>query len=368
MTPEDAIGLGTLRRDLPNEVEITTKGRLETLNGSATSHLIARTNEYIVYRHGQPALVLIDVDTKGMPAAVKDRIDTRGGFWPALVSVLPELETAGRVARKSTSAGLSRADTGERLVGSNGEHVFIPVTDGTDAERFLKTMHDRCWLHGFGWLMVGAGGQLLDRSLVDRMVAAPERLVYALGHMIAGPLPDIIYRSEKRQRRRPGQWVRIRRSGGYRRKLPVDWEREFIADRAQLLDVHGEYATAGGRDWLTRGNFTKGTWAEKVADHIGWRDGGPEVRAALQAKHEAAIAHGKMLADRIRGRAPPDDKRYQADDVGGSETLIALADRLRALMVQNDPDALRAGLADIADALDSMARDPAAAHASHGQS
>jgi hypothetical protein len=176
---------------------------------------------------------------------------------------------------------------------------------------------------------------------------------YTIG-LIAGPLPDIIYRSEKRQRRRPGQWVRIRRSGGYRRKLPVDWEREFVADRAQLLDVHGEYATGGGRDWLTRDSFTKGTWAEKVADHIEWRDGGPEVRAALQAKHEAAIAHGKMLADRVMGRAPPDDKRYQADDVGGNETLIALADRLRALSMQNDPDAVRAGRAQIADALNTL--------------
>ena len=51
---------------------------------------------------------------------------------------------------------------------------------------------------------------------------------------------------------------------------------------------------------------------------------------------------------------PPDDKRYQAHDIAGSETLIALADRLRGLMVQNDPDAVRAGLAQIADALDTF--------------
>ena len=73
--------------------------------------------------------------------------------------------------------------------------------------------------------------------------------------------------------------------------------------------------------------------------------------------------------DRGRGGGPPDDKRYQAHDIAGSETLIitALADRLRALMTQNDPDTLHAGLTDIADALDAMARDPAAAHAPHGQ-
>jgi hypothetical protein len=188
MTPADAIGLGTLRRDLPDTVEITTKVRLDALNGAAVPHLIARTGEFIVYRHGQPAVVLIDVDTKGMPAAVKARVDAKGGFWSVIVSVLPELETAGRVTRPSTSSGLSRCDTGERLAGSNGEHIFPLVTDGADAERFLRTLHDRCWLAGFGWLMVGAGGQLLERSIVDRMVAAPERLVFEGAPVLDPPL------------------------------------------------------------------------------------------------------------------------------------------------------------------------------------
>lgn len=55
-------------------------------------------------------------------------------------------------------------------------HVFILVQDGRDCERFLKTLHLRCWLAGFGWMMVGAGGQLLERSIVDRVVGSPERL------------------------------------------------------------------------------------------------------------------------------------------------------------------------------------------------
>ena len=85
----DAIGLGALRCDLPDKVAITTKAKLEAFNGSNT--LIARTGEFIQYRPGSPALALIDIDTKGMPAAVKDRFKAHGGFWPALVSVLPEL-------------------------------------------------------------------------------------------------------------------------------------------------------------------------------------------------------------------------------------------------------------------------------------
>ena len=56
--------------------------------------------------------------------------------------------------------------------------LFLGVQDGADVERFLKTLHARCWLAGLGWLMVGAGGQLLERSIVDRVVGTPERLVF----------------------------------------------------------------------------------------------------------------------------------------------------------------------------------------------
>jgi hypothetical protein len=101
---------------------------------------------------------------------------------------VPALATAGRITRRSTSAGLSRADTGEALPGSNNMHVYLEVQDGADVERFLRTLHDRCWLAGFGWHIVGAGGQLLERSIVDRMVYAAERLVFEGPPVLIAPL------------------------------------------------------------------------------------------------------------------------------------------------------------------------------------
>jgi len=44
--------------------------------------------------------------------------------------------------------------------------------------------------------MVGAGGQLLDRSIVDRMVGAPERLVFE-----GGPLLDPPVRQDQKSRK-----------------------------------------------------------------------------------------------------------------------------------------------------------------------
>ena len=177
-----AIGLGALRSDLPDEVAIVTKA--EAGNGSG----VARTGGNFAYRSGHPALVLFDYDTKGMPTVVAERIKKLGGFWPALVSVLPDLGSVGHVIRSSTSAGLLRTDTGEALPGSSGRHGYVTIKDGADVERFLRTLHDRCWLAGLGWMMVGVGGQLLERSIVDRMVGAAERLVFEGPPVVEPPL------------------------------------------------------------------------------------------------------------------------------------------------------------------------------------
>ena len=136
----------------------------------------------------KPGFALFDYDTKGMPADVEARLKERGKYWTALCEVLPGLRGASYMRRRSTSAGLLRTDTGEKLPGSKGLHIYVAVKDSADIERFLKTLHERCWLAGFGWFMVGAGGQLLDRSIVDRMVGAPERLVFEGAPVLVPPL------------------------------------------------------------------------------------------------------------------------------------------------------------------------------------
>jgi hypothetical protein len=188
-----AIALGSLRSDLPDDVQITTAMNLAKLNGSAPPDLIARTAGHIAYAPGAQAFALLDYDTKGMPSAVRGRLDTLGGFWPALLSVAPDFASGARVVRRSTSSGIARSDTGEMLPGSDGVHVFILIKDGSDTERFLKTLHDRCWLAGLGWMMVGAGGQFLERSIVDRMVYAAERLVFE--GLAFRPAPGSVWRS-----------------------------------------------------------------------------------------------------------------------------------------------------------------------------
>jgi hypothetical protein len=170
LRPNEAIALGRLRSDLADDVTITTKDKLNAVNGH---DIIARTGNDIVYRADAPVFVLLDYDMKGMPCEVADKITEHGGFWNVLCSVVPEFANAARVVRKSTSAGLKRTDTGQEFAGSGGLHAYVEIENGADAVRFLTALHERCWLHGLGWVMVGVGGQLLERSVVDRMVGAP---------------------------------------------------------------------------------------------------------------------------------------------------------------------------------------------------
>jgi hypothetical protein len=177
-----ALALGALPLG-SDQYEVVTKRRMNSAAG-----MIARSNEFFAYREGAPAWALLDFDKKGMPEPMVHRLDAMGGVWAALTSIIPEFADVACVERQSTSTGLYRTDTGEQFPGSGGRHFYVTVKDGADIERFLKTLHERCWLKGFGWMMVGAGGQLLERSIIDRVVGGPERLSFEGAPIVEPPL------------------------------------------------------------------------------------------------------------------------------------------------------------------------------------
>jgi hypothetical protein len=178
-----AWALGSLRDDIGDEIRLLHRDDPR----AGTPGFLARTAENFIYPPGRPALVLHDYDTKGMPEALKARIDALGGFIGAVAVACPEFAHAGYIRRRSTSAGVINGETGVEYP-SFGEHVFLLAADGSDASRYLYALHDRAWLAGFGWLIVGKAGQLLDRSIVDRMVCAPERLVFEAAPDLQEPL------------------------------------------------------------------------------------------------------------------------------------------------------------------------------------
>jgi hypothetical protein len=185
VTPRNtAYALGVMRPGLPDSVPLVTKRDPRIAQpGFAT-----RTAETILYREGRPAPVLLDYDTKGMPPDIRARVQECGGFRGALEMVCAGFAAAGCIRRRSTSAGIFNAATGKQYGLSDGEHLYLLAQDGADAKRFLYTLHDRCWLAGLAWYIVGKSGSLLERSVIDRTVCAAERLVFEASPDLDPPL------------------------------------------------------------------------------------------------------------------------------------------------------------------------------------
>jgi hypothetical protein len=185
MPSNKAIALGRLRPDLGYTVHVVLK---KDLTGATSPNIIARTADYLSYAPNEPALMLLDHDAKAMPVEIAAKVEEAGGFWRALVAVIPVLGNAGRVRRRSTSAGLYNGSTRKWLANSASQHAYIAVQDGTDIDRALKTLHDRLWLAGYGYFVVGGAGQVLDRSIIDASVYGAERLVFEGAPILAPPV------------------------------------------------------------------------------------------------------------------------------------------------------------------------------------
>jgi hypothetical protein len=189
--PDQAIALGALKPGLASPATIVTKQNLDPNSGAIT-----RSRDSIDYQPGTRAWMLIDFDAKGMPPEVAACIEAMDGVWRALTTVAPVLQDAARVSRASTSSGLFREDTGEHIADAGGLHVYVQVKDGGDVSRFLHALHDRCWLHGLGWHVIGRSGSLLERSLVDCTVGYGERLCFEGQPIIEPPLKQDISKRE----------------------------------------------------------------------------------------------------------------------------------------------------------------------------
>ncbi len=155
----------------------------------------SRSQKNIAYRREKPALVLLDFDDGGMPSAVKTRLEELGGFLGAVkylchditTSRHHDITTSGYVHRPSTSANIINGET-EQFYPSAGQHLFALIKDGSDAQRFLKALASRAWQEDLGWFVISEDGKLLERSIIDVAVAAPERLVFEANADVDPPL------------------------------------------------------------------------------------------------------------------------------------------------------------------------------------
>jgi hypothetical protein len=149
---------------------------------------ISRSLEYFEFTKG-PGIGLLDIDIKGIPDHIKQRIDAAGGIWQVLENAVANLTHSQYVFRNSTSSGIFRTNCQPHLqmTSVGGYHFYPFIQNIADFPRFLSALHDRLWLAGYGWYEVGKRS-LLSRTLIDAPVGSPERLVFEANPKLEGAL------------------------------------------------------------------------------------------------------------------------------------------------------------------------------------
>lgn len=163
MTSDMALLFG-VAPELPEQFELSSRGH-------------RRNQETFKFQPG-PGWLLLDYDTDQMPVDVRQRIAELGGPLAAMEHIWPELKTACRVVKPSSSSGVYRSGDAPP-VKSEGFHLYALICDQRLSEQILDALEARAWAEGLGWIKISSSGSLLVRSIFDTSVGAPERLVFA---------------------------------------------------------------------------------------------------------------------------------------------------------------------------------------------
>jgi hypothetical protein len=173
LNAKDALCLGTPscgKRDM----SVVTRGSNHRL-ASSSKICITRTKDDFGFPDGEGWL-LLDHDTRDLPASVQSKLADLGGIFAALNKIWHELAGADFLVRPSSSAGVYIA--GETPANATGFHMFVRIKSAKDIPSALKALHARCWQNGLGYHLISKSGQMLDRSIIDISVGSPERLIF----------------------------------------------------------------------------------------------------------------------------------------------------------------------------------------------
>jgi hypothetical protein len=134
----------------------------------------------IDYAEGQPALLLLDLDSKDWQPALRQKVGDAGDWWAVLAWIDPQWQTVGFLARPSVSSSVREG---------GGLHLYAVVQDGGDAGRYVQTLFDRLLLAGYGYAVVDKGGEPHVRTLIDRNASGnPHFLSFEADPVLEPPL------------------------------------------------------------------------------------------------------------------------------------------------------------------------------------
>lgn len=148
---------------------------------------VVRSQKYFHFNPDRAQWVLLDHDTKDMPAKVAAQITAAGGWQQAAVNLWPDLVQAETVDTASSSSHIIKPD-GTPLQDAAYHKYVLYHCPGMTQKDLLDDLMKRGWLHGFSYWIIGAAGQLLERGLFDVAVGSPERLSFEAPPTLTGRL------------------------------------------------------------------------------------------------------------------------------------------------------------------------------------
>lgn len=173
LTSNQAISLGISQKA---NTKICSKKQKESL---ATGEYITRSLENYFFGQDIPGMLLLDCD--GNEMTPQEVLETLEGL-------IPELSCAAKIITPSASANIYRKSTGEKVSDNNNAHIYLPVDDAAEIPRLGKTIFERLILAGYGRVEFSRDGKILIRTLIDKAVFSPERLVFEAPAILSNDL------------------------------------------------------------------------------------------------------------------------------------------------------------------------------------
>ena len=150
MGPDQALALGRLRAELPGRGARRHPPRARRRQGRRGRHRPHARRHRLCPRRSRPSPCSTSTARACRTRSPRPSPDAAasGPPWsrPCRASPAPP----GSAAPAPAPACSTRAPGRRSAPAAGGEHVYLLVRDGADVERFLRDLHERCWLHGFG--------------------------------------------------------------------------------------------------------------------------------------------------------------------------------------------------------------------------
>ena len=157
-------------------INITTHSKQSKEKG-----VYARTKENFSYANGS-GLLMLDHDPDGIGADYNSAAD----MIAVLAEIMPELDNAAYIARGSVSSGVCIA--GEQPTQDTRFHIYIPVENASDIQRFGEVLFNRLILNGHAHIRLSKDGKQLLRTCIDAAVFSPERLDFVAPPIVGNGL------------------------------------------------------------------------------------------------------------------------------------------------------------------------------------